>query len=266
MWTDHANRVLVLSLNIFIGLYLLFTLSHVFVMDAEERRPLIILATLTAVLAAGLRASVKRERVRANAENILLLLIALGTLNSLLHLLVTQDINQSTNLIFVIATCGFLVTNTQRFVAMTVITLVLWIVCAVTLGDDSTIHFAYALLMGTVMAGLLHYIRRQSIQTEYALNSASQLLEDLGSVTDPILVIDDKNIIRLCNEAASALVGMTGEEIAGKPLAEVVTGEKGGTDPGSVRKPDGSIVPVEVLKSGDDAAVIFIHRLGEASG
>ncbi len=229
MWSEHAYRVLPITLYIFIALYLLFTLSHVFVIDYQTRTPLVFAATSSAVIAAAIRAAINHPLVKSNAENVLLVLVVMGALNSLLHLFITADIQQSTNLIFVIAVSGFLITNTKRFAAVTLLTLLLWVMIAAWLAGPGRVHFVYALLMGTVTGGLLHYLRRLSVKKEHALEETlgqlAQLSQNndrlLETLSNGVLTFDAEGTVSFCNQAATELLGLSATEIRSRNVSSL---------------------------------------------
>lgn len=161
-------RLIANSLSV---LYIIFCLAHLLILPPDIAAKLAWLAAFTAVAMLALGWWLKRPDYPVRFVN---LSFGFGAiliwLNSLAHLALTKDPNQTTNLIILICAAGF-VTFSLRWLAVVVgLALTGWVYVAVTTVHEDWLHFAFALL---VASGLSYYVNTYRIRVFRRLVIAS---------------------------------------------------------------------------------------------
>lgn len=152
-------------------LYLVFCLAHLLILPPAIATRMFWLAAFTAVAMLALGWWLKRPDYPVRFVNLSFGFGALLIwLNSLAHLALTRDPNQTTNLIILICAAGF-VTFSLRWLAVVVgLALTGWVYVAVTTVHEDWLHFAFALL---VASGLAYYVNTYRIRVFRRLVIAS---------------------------------------------------------------------------------------------
>ncbi len=147
-------------------LYLAFAILHVLVLSPDLAVIMSPVAALTSVMLFGLAFLLKRRDLPARWSHALGAGIAgLVLINSLLHLALTTDIKQTTNLLLLIVGIGALFLSTPWLVLSISITLISWGIMVLvhpTLATDyrsASLHYGIALISATVLSLIMHMVR-----------------------------------------------------------------------------------------------------------
>ena len=149
---------------IFGALFAFFAVSHAFVLPREIARVMVPLAALTALLNFGLLWALRRWKLPFRwAHPLAAADTFLALLNILLHLYLTADPLQTTNVTLLLIGVGFVVFSTAWWGLIVGITILSWIGVALLIGPDPAwTHFAFALVSALAVSLLVHVIHRRT--------------------------------------------------------------------------------------------------------
>ncbi|GEM_PF-386590 len=151
--------------------YALLCMAHWLLLPPAIKAPLMLTAGITAgllLLSAALQLHWRIPDRWAHATAAGIALIAI--INSLLHLYLAQEPQQTTTLMLVIIAAGFIFLSTRWFAAIVGITLAGWGVIALLQADlPDRQHFGFALFSAAIIAILVHIMRRRSLEHLAAL-------------------------------------------------------------------------------------------------
>ncbi len=164
LWVGEALSPLAFGLTC---LYLVFGFAHLFTLPPAIQWIMSLTAFATALTMIALRTIWRRnpptgEWAHAGAA----LLTGLIGLNSVLHLFLTGDVLQSSNLMLLIVGFGFFFLSSAWFVAALLVVYLCWAVAIFTLVATSAvwIHFTFGLLSASVLAITAHVARRRILR------------------------------------------------------------------------------------------------------
>jgi PAS domain S-box-containing protein len=159
------------------ALYAVFAVSHVLVQPKAVAIPMTILATLTSVTFLGLRIALSRSSIPPQwAHPIGAAIAGLALVNSLVHLGLTSEPHQTTNLMLLEVGVGFLFLSTRWLVLVLVATLVGWgSVVWRAAPSPAWVHFGFALFSATVISGLVHSARVRTLRRLEGLRLQDEL-------------------------------------------------------------------------------------------
>jgi hypothetical protein len=97
---------------------------------------------------------------------ILILLLLITGVNSLVHLSLTADFKQSTNVVFIGVLAGFLMPGQWQFYPLLCMVVLSWGIVAIIVCPLSAkaIHFGFAMCIGVVISIFVHIFRRRHLQ------------------------------------------------------------------------------------------------------
>lgn len=151
----------------FIWLYVIFGFAHLFTLPSPIRWVMSITAFGTAALLWGLRALWQRnlpqgQWAHAGAAGI----AGLIWLNSGLHLSLTGEILQSSNLMLLVVGIGFFFLSSRWFVGALLVIYTCWGLAIFMIAADPTVwvHFTFGLLSASVLATSAHIVRKRTLR------------------------------------------------------------------------------------------------------
>lgn len=142
-------------------LYAFFAAVHPFTLPADISGTMTVTAAATMVVLAGLWTYVRRippasERVHWLTAALTLLVL----INSVLHLYLSGEPRQTSNIILVIVATGYLILSTRLFAAVLVTSVGAWVAIALVLPvSNEWVHYAFALLQATLISMVVHGLR-----------------------------------------------------------------------------------------------------------
>jgi signal transduction histidine kinase len=146
------------------GLYCVFALGHPVFVGGTVGIVLALVAAATGLLLLGLRAGWARLPHRAPWPHALGTAVAgLVLANILLHLVLTDDPTQSTNVMLLLLGSGALMLSTPWYAGVTGATLAGWgLAVWITLPHPQLPHYGFAVVSAAALGASLHWVRRQS--------------------------------------------------------------------------------------------------------
>jgi signal transduction histidine kinase/putative methionine-R-sulfoxide reductase with GAF domain len=151
-------------------LYTVFTVAHLLVLPKSTAPLLAAVAMGTALIFLGLLILMRTWRYSHEwAHPLAACLSMLVLINGLLHIYLSAEPRQTTNLILLIIAVGILFLSTTWFTAIVVISLLGWGFLAwLSPPSSEWLHFGLALLSSTVLSTIVHLVRvRTQRQTEW---------------------------------------------------------------------------------------------------
>ncbi|GEM_PF-596017 len=149
---------------IFGVLFAFFAVSHAFVLSPDIAPVMITLAAVTALLNFGLLWALRRWALPFHwAHPVAAADTFLALLNILLHLYLTADPLQTTNVTLLLIGAGFVVFSTAWWGLIVGITVLGWIGVALLIGPNPAwTHFAFAVVSALAVSLLVHVIHRRT--------------------------------------------------------------------------------------------------------
>ncbi len=237
----NSLRPVSLALTI---LYALFAIGHLLLLPNEVKIIMTSFAGGTAFLLFALAQIVRKikfsERLTYPVAFVILLI---AIINSLLHLFLTDDVLQTTNLILVVFGAGYFILSTYWFLASLIITLASWISFVAILDQPAyVVHFGIALSSAAFISYIFHRMRKRTLgvqevlrllneaqhkEVEKALELSEQQLVELqereeriraiiNTTVDGIITISETGKIQSFNPAAELIFGYQEEEVIGQ--------------------------------------------------
>ncbi len=146
------------------ALFTLLAISHAFVLPRDIAGVMISLAALTALLNFGMVWALRHWALPARWAHPLATAAALLALfNSLLHLYLTADPLQTTNVMLLVIGVGFIVFSTSWWGLIVSLATLGWLFVAWQIGPDPTWqHFGFAMISALTISLLVHLVRRRT--------------------------------------------------------------------------------------------------------
>ncbi len=166
------------------GLFAVFAVAHLYTLSRATRLPMALLAAATAAVLGALRYRLWCRPLAPRRPHALSAAIALLVLaNSLLHLDLTADLRQTTNLLLLLVGAGSLFVATPWFVLVTASTIFSWVtvlchLAAIAPGrlvPAEVVHFGFGLVSATVISTLIHIVRVRNLRDLEGLNITNAL-------------------------------------------------------------------------------------------
>ncbi|MCI0692967.1 PAS domain S-box protein [candidate division KSB1 bacterium] len=148
------------------ALYAVFAVSHVLVQPKAVAIPMAILASATCIAFLGLRLALSRWSIPSQwAHPIGAAIAGLVLVNSLVHLGLTSEPQQTTNLMLLAVGVGFLFLSTRWLVLILAATLAGWGgVVWQAAPSPAWLHFGFALFTSSVLAVVVHSARARTLR------------------------------------------------------------------------------------------------------
>ncbi|MCC6233004.1 MAG: response regulator [Verrucomicrobiales bacterium] len=170
-------------------LYLLLTVAHLLLLEGMNRVLLTAVAATSSglgLLGAGLlRRGYLGERV-AHPVGFAVCMVILG--NSLLHLALTGDLHQTTNIMLSVIVGGALLLTLRWWAVMAAMAVGGWLACLTMLrtGHGEEVHFGIALLMAVFVSGLMTRVLRDlTVETEIRFRELSASIREVFWIAEP---------------------------------------------------------------------------------
>lgn len=149
--------------GVFTGLYAAFAIMHLVATPPAIALYMAPMAALTALCGAAIMVRLLGRNPPAFLQSHLLSLIGAGLIaNSSLHLLISQDMLQSTNLAITIVVLGLFLFRWRAFIVLAALGVVAFAVTAFTSGDSQILHFSVH-LGEAVLASVLAFVLKRRI-------------------------------------------------------------------------------------------------------
>jgi PAS domain S-box-containing protein len=247
-------------------LYAVFAASHRWTLPPTVANVMMLVAAATAIVLLGLGLLLRRWSVPTRwAHPIGVGVAGLVLVNSLLHLSLVSEPQQTTNLMLLAVGAGCLFLSFPWLVLTLVVMAVSWGGVVWSLPPSpSWVHFGFGLLSASVLSLIVHMARvrafrrlevlraerekaeearlraelaeaaRRALEREVAeRKQVEQVLRDrevrldaiFRTVGDAIVTIDMHGVVSDVSPAAEAMIGYSREELIGQPMELFLTGE-----------------------------------------
>lgn len=149
-------------------LYLIFAISHPLVLPKPIALPMSLAAAATATLFLVIRLSLSRSLLPEHwVHPVGAAMFLLVLLNSLLHLFLTAEPMQTTNLVLLVIGAGFLFLSTSWLAWSLIVTFSGWLAVALTVKSVTAAewtHLGFALFTASVVAMLIQLVRQRTMK------------------------------------------------------------------------------------------------------
>jgi len=149
-------------------LYFVFAISHPLVERADIAMPMSLAAAVTAILFFVIRFSLNRSPLPEQwVHPVGAVMGLLILLNSLLHLFLTAEPMQTTNLVLLVIGVGFLFLSRSWLAWSLIVTFSGWLAVALAVKPVTTVewtHFGFALFTASVVAMLIQLARQRTMK------------------------------------------------------------------------------------------------------
>ncbi|WOJ94439.1 GGDEF domain-containing protein [Congregibacter variabilis] len=157
-------------------LYVVFTISHSFLLPAEIRLPMVTIAGVTAIVLFCITVAVRRwAALKTLTYPIASLVMIMLSINSAFHVYLTQDMVQTTNVMLVILGAGLFVLSLPWYVLTLLVTLGSWVLAVAELSDHALfVHFAFALFSATIASMVFRFVHVRDLLETHRLRLFSE--------------------------------------------------------------------------------------------
>lgn len=147
-------------------LYLIFTFSHLLVLPKNISTTMAVAALLSSLSFGSLYLLLRRHHLPLRfAQPLGFGMACVVIANSLLHLLLTQEPQQTTNLVLLVVGVGFLFLSPAWLTLTIVVALGGWGMLVSQLpASESWLHFGFALLSGSLLSAIVHAARLRTTE------------------------------------------------------------------------------------------------------
>ena len=221
-------------------LYLVYTVSHWLILPSNVRVPMSVIAALSGGSLLGTYRILKGSNLPPQwAHPVATVVSLIVLLNSCLHMVLTDDIRQTTNLILlIIGLAVFLLA--WRWLAL--IIGIIWIVWIAAISQmtpsDDFVHYEFGLFAATGLAVVFHIVRVrtlrrleglriQEIQNRFGLEAANievqqseERFRKLAEATFEGIVVHEQGQILDVNQACLDMFGYEYHEIIGRSVLD----------------------------------------------
>ena len=198
-------------------LFLLFAAGHLLLLPPAIKGVMVAVALGTSAVMFALRWLQPRlSELHAHAWGSFIGLLIL--INSALHLYLTADPLQTTNLVLLLVGLGMLLLSRRWLAAFIAVTLLGWVALVALLPwSDAWIHFGFALFGGAFLSVIAHRARRRSIERLTRLrwqeHQRSEMLSEALEAAEAATKAKSAFLANMSHEIRTpmnAVIGMTG--------------------------------------------------------
>ncbi|HAF60874.1 MAG TPA: hypothetical protein DCK95_00935 [Anaerolineaceae bacterium] len=239
------------------GLFLFFMIIHSLLLPENMRLIMTGFAGATALIYFGLSFLVQRMHFSERwTYPIGVFILVLSLSNSLLHLYLSKDIIQTTNLMLAIFGAGYFILSRRWYFISLVIIITGWVIITLSLpNSDGIVHFSIALFTVSLLSTLFNFLRINSLFTveklrltnEYqwdqlqtnilALEAVQQELERFLDLSIDIFgIVGADGYFSKVNSAISKTLGFSKDELISKPFMDLVHPEDRSLTEGIIQK------------------------------
>ncbi|MBL9135316.1 MAG: response regulator [Verrucomicrobiales bacterium] len=169
--------------------YLFVTVAHAGVMSGRERGILMGLAFGSSLFYAALGRLLAKGKVAERwAHPVGLVVCVVPLLNSLTHLAVARDPEQSTNVMLVLLGGGALLLALRWWLVLSFIALAGWVGCMAIAQPDPAewLHFGFAVAFAVFLSGLMTRVLRDlTLETEIRFRELAHSIRDVFWIAEP---------------------------------------------------------------------------------
>jgi serine phosphatase RsbU (regulator of sigma subunit)/anti-sigma regulatory factor (Ser/Thr protein kinase)/putative methionine-R-sulfoxide reductase with GAF domain len=146
-------------------LYAFFSVSHLFFLPQETTSIVMSLLTgSTALILFSISMAARHWSILpAQAHPVAVAVVVLAILNTLVHILLTHDIQQTTNLMLIFVGAAFFILSTQWFMTVVMAGMIGWSFVLIQLPNpEGKIYFAFGIVISVILSTIIHYVHIQA--------------------------------------------------------------------------------------------------------
>jgi PAS domain S-box-containing protein len=226
------------------ALYLLIALGHVLLSGGDNGWVLALFALLTALVLLGTHLALRGRQRSAWAYPAAAAVAGLVLANILLHLYLTEQLEQTTSLILLLIGAALLLLSPFWLGLLIVVSWGAWALVVLSAGLTEHVgHWAFGLLVATALTVVIHIVRvrtarrletlrlrerRLAAALEHARRSAGAIEESarqLAQVATEGVIIHERGTILEANDALARVTGYRPGDLAGKSVLDLVAPE-----------------------------------------
>ena len=228
VFEESAGETLRAALPVFVFVYLVLGASHYLFLPDDLVVPMVSLATVSAIFGIVLQVFKSNKWLKQIPELQLLGMMLVMCLNVSAHMFLADDVKQSTNFMFVMILCGFLLPSPKRFYFGLAVLFGSWLILMAYNSADplESGHFGFGVLLSAMLAVFLNVLRRRQLNQLYELEVALARLDDserqviagesmvqdvMENVPAGVMVHDESTQVVYANTIAQQILGVSAD-------------------------------------------------------
>lgn len=224
----HRGETVIPLLIISLSVYVMLSIAHAFLLPADDAMVMASIAATTSVIISGMLFWVSRFHTSVRvALGFSVAVVALATVNSLAHILVTADIKHSTNVALVIVGTGYILLPSRLFAVTLFLEVTMWLAIVITRtsGQDWP-HYLFMIIQAVFLSVLLDRARFISVRnaaraiTDERRFRATFETNGVGS-----LVLNPEGQIQILNSTASEIFNRDFDQLQGTDFRQLLNHE-----------------------------------------
>ena len=224
------------------ALYLVYTISHALLMSGGLALVMVPVAGMTCVALLGLSVALGRHTIPSRwAHPVATAIALLAFINSILHLYLTGESQQTTNLMLLIIGVGAFFLSIRWFAGVIAVVVAAWMVAALMVEPSPAwVHFGFALFTATVISIMIHIVRvrvlrrlesmrwqdeRRKHELEDAireLQHSEERFRQLSEASFEGVAVHERGKILDANKALARMFGYETAEMIGMPILQLL--------------------------------------------
>ena len=261
-----SSRTIVLALAL---LYLFYVPSHLFVLEGLTRFVMAAVALASSGLFITLyRRWGERPLSPRAAHPYLALLAGVMLTNCLLHLLLTAQLEQTTNLLLIIVGSGSLMLSLPWLLGSIFAMLLSWSLTVLTLPVSATtdvVHYGFALFAASLLSLVIYTVRSRIMSrlegTVISLQESEERFERLADASFEGIIVHESGTILDANARVGEMFGYAPDELVGRHASDFVARESVDFVRERTASPELRPLPAEIIGRRRDGSVFPVELL-----
>jgi signal transduction histidine kinase len=205
---DAAAARLIYPVSGYVGLlYVVLTLLHPIMVGGRTGWIMAAVAGVSALILLGVAWYARHNHVTEHGTAILSVTFLIMVANSGLHMYLTQEVWQTTNLMLVLIGAGMAVLEARWNIAVTALGWLAWIVAMLQIPQANWPHWVIAMAMSTLVGQLVRYSRRANLDTAA---SAMEMQNGLLTEAEELAASKQNLLATISHDVRTPVTGIVG--------------------------------------------------------